>query len=183
MARALLIAVLIAVACSGSIVAEADPYSARVDGLTVNAPDMTYWTYTAFNTSLDANYYIYQVQVSVDPEAYVIDATGPTGWDTNFEHVQLDHYVYWMCPTRAERLDSDPAYYLEQGAWLSDFAVTYDRTPTSQEWTAGFGNLLDDDERGTATGYVCALEPGSLSGAIAGLVMFGALAKRRTRMT
>jgi MYXO-CTERM domain-containing protein len=171
MARALLVAVMIAAACSASYAVE--EYSACVLGTMGGVPGVQCWNYTASNTSLASKYYIYQLLVSVDFDTYVTNVEGPTGWDPYFEDQQPDHFASWTC--------SDSDYYLMSGSQMSGFTVCFDRKPTSQIYSADFGSLLDEDERRNDTGNVSLWEPGSLSGAVVGLAMLGgALLRRRS---
>lgn len=169
MARALLLAVVMAAACSASQAVE--PYSARVEASV--APGTLCWNYTAFNTSQASWYYVYQLLVSVDFDAFVTNATGPAGWEPYYEQEYPDHFVSWTC--------TNPDYYLMSGGQQGGFTVCFDRTPVVQMYSADFGSLLDEDERRNETGDVNLVEPGTLAGAAFGLVTLGAFIRRRSR--
>jgi hypothetical protein len=168
MARALLVAVMMVAACSASHAVE--PYSARVE--VCNDPGTLSWTYTAFNTSQESAYYIYQLLVGVDFDTFVTNAEGPAGWQPYYEIDYPDHFVSWTC--------SDPEHYIMSGAELGGFRVYFDRPPATQMYSADFGSLLDEDERRNETGDVNLLEPGTLTGAAFGLVALGVLIRRRS---
>ncbi len=151
-------AVLLAASASDPAVCQTgtQPYSATVFGHRTVTQD---WTYTLENTSEDANYTVWLLQIEVDEQTEVLSASRSTGWAVD---ISVPHFVTWIA-TSSE---------LMKGESNSGFGVTYCVCPQYQNWSAMFNNIGDPSECPSDGGSIRMAEtpePSALAALLVGL--------------
>lgn len=173
MIRTLLIAAAAAVLAVGA----ADPAVCQTDAqiyganvLGTRAPNQVQekWTYTLANTSDDANYTVWLLQIEVDEGTEVLSATKPANWAFD---LSVPHFVTWIATGEG----------LLKGEFNTAFGITFSTAPQYQNWSAMFNNIGDPNECPSDGGVIrtaAVPEPTSLAAVLFGLGTFIRLKKK-----
>jgi len=171
--------VIIAISCAAtwSVEASVQSFSALVSGNDVVGSESKSWLYTLTNTSVNADYTAWLLQIEVDTNAEALNASSPAGWIAMIDE-QTPNVVMWSC------WDQN----LESGFSLDGFGVDFSAKPSYQGWTVMFGNISDAGDNPVDYGDVdyqhiveSTPEPGMITVMLTGLTSLAALAYRRRR--
>ena len=109
------------------------PYSATVFGSRIANRVQEEWTYTLANTSDDANYTVWLLQIEVDEATQALSAVKPTGWAVD---LSVPNFVTWIATGKE----------LTKGEVNDGFGITFSANPEYQNWSAMFNNIGDPSE-------------------------------------